>query len=214
MTTGGITCGKLLIEFLGIGIGSGLLRNPTWENAFDENGVGTLIVESYAPLDDFGKFCTVVLALCIATNNIPGTYAASLNFQQLGNPLAKVPRVIWSTFACIVFTVIAIAGRDNLFPIFINFLGIIGYWTIIWITMTFEDELTVALIGRFGTGGIFCLSFILHSSLSWLDGQELFWVCIRPGLLDQLEGLLVLAPTWDYLSHLAGQRLYTLQLDG
>lgn len=140
MTAGGITCGKLLIEFLGIGLGSGLLLNKSWAAAFEEQGVGALVVESFAPLNGFGKFCCVILALCIAANSIPGTYAAALNFQQLGRPLDKIPRFIWSTFACIVFTIIAIAGRERLFDIFINFLGLIGYWTMIWITMTFQDE--------------------------------------------------------------------------
>jgi purine-cytosine permease-like protein len=139
-TTGGIVLGKLLIEFLGIGLGSGLLKNPTWSEAFDSQGIGALTVESYAPLGGFGKFCCVVLALCIAANCIPGTYAAALNWQQLGGPFAKVPRVIWSTFSCIVFTIIAIVGRDSLFDIFINWLSLIGYWTIIWITMTVQDE--------------------------------------------------------------------------
>ncbi|KAF2105977.1 hypothetical protein BDV96DRAFT_675996 [Lophiotrema nucula] len=140
MTAGGITCGKLLIEFLGIGLGSGLLLNPEWAAAFADQGVGALIVQSFLPLHNFGKFCCVVLALCITANNIPGTYAAALNFQQLGGPLAKIPRPIWSTFACIVFAIIAIAGRDQLLSIFLNFLGIIGYWTVIWIIMTIEDE--------------------------------------------------------------------------
>ncbi|KAL5114717.1 Vitamin B6 transporter [Pleosporales sp. CAS-2024a] len=98
-TTCGVTCGKLLIEFLGIGLGH-----------------------------------------VTTANNIPGTYAAALNWQQLGAPWAKVPRPIWSTFSCIVFTIIAIAGRNNLFSIFINWLSLIGYWTIIWIVMTIQDE--------------------------------------------------------------------------
>jgi purine-cytosine permease-like protein len=139
-TSGGITCGKLLIEFLGIGLGSGLLLNPTWKAAFDADGIGALVVESYKPLNAFGKVCCVILAVCIAANNIPGTYAAALNWQQLGGPWAKIPRPIWSTFSCILFTIIAIAGRDSLFSIFINWLSLIGYWTIIWITMTVQDE--------------------------------------------------------------------------
>jgi purine-cytosine permease-like protein len=139
-TTGGITLGKLLIEFLGIGLGSGLLLNPSWETAFNNDGIGALVVESFRPLNAFGSVCCVVLAVCIAANNIPGTYAAALNWQQLGAPWAKIPRPIWSTFSCIVFTVVAIAGRDSLFDIFINWLSLIGYWTIIWITMTAQDE--------------------------------------------------------------------------
>lgn len=46
-TTGGITVGKLLIEFLGIGLGSGLLLNPTWHDAFESDGIGALVVESF-----------------------------------------------------------------------------------------------------------------------------------------------------------------------
>lgn len=139
-TTGGIVLGKLLIEFLGIGLGSGLLKNADWEAAFKSDGIGALVVESYHPLGNFGKFCCVVLALCIAANCIPGTYAAALNWQQLGHPFARIPRVVWSTFSCIIFTIIAIAGRDKLFAIFINWLSLIGYWTIIWVTMTVQDE--------------------------------------------------------------------------
>lgn len=48
--------------------------------------------------------------------------------------------MIWSTVAVVIYTVCAIAGRDNLLTIFLNFLGLIGYWTIIWITMTMEEE--------------------------------------------------------------------------
>lgn len=95
MTAGGITFGKLFIEFIGIGLGSGLANNESWATAFSNHGVGALIVESFAPLNTFGKFCATVLAICVAANNIPGMYAASLNFQQLGRYLAKVPRPIW-----------------------------------------------------------------------------------------------------------------------
>lgn len=141
MTAAGITLGKLLIEFLGIGLGSGLAANADWAEAFSTHGVGALIVEAFAPLNAFGKFCAVVLALCVAANNIPGIYASSLNFQQLGRYGAMVPRPIWSTFAIVVAAVCAIAGRAYLLSIFLNFLGLIGYWTIIWIAMTAEEEL-------------------------------------------------------------------------
>jgi purine-cytosine permease-like protein len=76
MTAAGMTLGKLLIEFLGIGLGTGLASNPTWATAFEGEGVGALIVAGYAPLHGFGKFCAVILALGVAANNIPGTYAA------------------------------------------------------------------------------------------------------------------------------------------
>ncbi|KAI1080819.1 permease for cytosine/purines, uracil, thiamine, allantoin-domain-containing protein [Whalleya microplaca] len=139
MTAFGITSGKLLIEFLGIGLGSGLTLNADWATAFGHSP-GHLIAEGFAPLGTFGKFCATILALCVAANNIPGVYAAALNWQMLGRYTALVPRPVWSTVTCIIFTVCAVAGREYLFSIFLNFLALIGYWTIIWVAMMFEDE--------------------------------------------------------------------------
>ncbi|CAK7208877.1 Vitamin B6 transporter [Sporothrix curviconia] len=139
MTCSGITLGKLLIEFLGIGLASGLATTPAWDAAFGHS-TGALIAEAFAPLGGFGKFCAVVLALCVSANNIPGTYAAALNMQMFGRYLAKVPRPLWSTAVVIVYTVCAIAGRTQLLSIFLNFLALIGYWVVIWIAITLEDE--------------------------------------------------------------------------
>ena len=139
MTTSGITCGKLLIEFLGIGLASGLATMPTWATAFDHSA-GALIAEAFAPLGNFGGFCAVVLAICISANNIPGTYAAALNFQMLGRFGAKIPRPVWSTVVVIIYTVCAIAGRAQLLSIFLNFLALIGYWVIIYFIITVEEE--------------------------------------------------------------------------
>jgi hypothetical protein len=67
---------------------------------------------------------------------------------MLCKPFAKVPRFLWNTVGIVVVIVCAIAGRDNLLSIFLNFLGLIGYWTIIWIAMTLEEE----FIFKKGTG--------------------------------------------------------------
>ncbi|KIX98734.1 uncharacterized protein Z520_05195 [Fonsecaea multimorphosa CBS 102226] len=140
MTTSGMTLGKLLIEFLGIGLGTGMTTNPQWAAAFSNSGLGALVVSAYSPLQGFGKFCAVILALGIAANTIPATYAAGLNFQQFGGPFVKVPRSIWVTVASAIYTVCAIAGRQHLLSIFLDFLSLIGYWVIIWIAIVLEDE--------------------------------------------------------------------------
>ncbi|KAH8676223.1 permease for cytosine/purines, uracil, thiamine, allantoin-domain-containing protein [Xylariales sp. PMI_506] len=139
MTAGGITTGKLLIEFLGIGLASGIASNADWAAAFDIS-TGALITEAFAPLGGFGKFCATILALCVTANNIPGIYAAALNWQMFGRRFAAIPRPIWSTVTVLIFTVCAIAGRQYLYSIFLNFLSLIGYWTIIWIAITLEEE--------------------------------------------------------------------------
>jgi purine-cytosine permease-like protein len=140
MTAGGMIFGKLFIESLGIGLGSSLSTNADLAAAFKSHGVGALIVEAYAPLGNFGKFCAVILAVCVTANNIPGTYAAALNWQMFGRWFAKVPQPIWSTVTVIIYLVCAIGGRNHLFTIFTNFLSIIGYWTVGWVAMTIEEQ--------------------------------------------------------------------------
>jgi purine-cytosine permease-like protein len=71
MTASGLILGKLFVEFLGIGLGSGLSLNPTWKAAFGTS-TGALIVEALSPLGAFGNFCAVILALGVVGNNIPG----------------------------------------------------------------------------------------------------------------------------------------------
>jgi purine-cytosine permease-like protein len=71
MTASGLILGKLFVEFLGIGLGSGLSLNPTWKAAFGTS-TGALIVEAFGPLGAVGNFCAVILALGVVTNNIPG----------------------------------------------------------------------------------------------------------------------------------------------
>lgn len=73
-----------------------------------------------------------------------------MNFQQLCTPFAKIPRPVWTSVVTIIYTVCAIAGRQHLLSIFLNFLALIGYWVIIWVAIVLEDEF---LFRRFGLGG-------------------------------------------------------------
>jgi purine-cytosine permease-like protein len=59
---------------------------------------------------------------------------------MLGTPFSKIPRIIWSTVSVIIFTVCAVAGQAQLFPIFVDFLSLIGYWIVIWVTITAAEQ--------------------------------------------------------------------------
>lgn len=103
----------------GIGLGSGIATNPSWEAAYTR-GQGALIVEGFAPLDGFGKFCSVIIALGLIANTVAPTYSSGVDFQILGRYAEMVPRVIWNTVGAIIFTACALAGRSNLSEIFTN----------------------------------------------------------------------------------------------
>ena len=113
---------------------------PTWSAAYNISS-GALILEGYSAVGGFGKFCGVVVALGVISNNVPGTYAAALDCQVLGRYGKMVPRYLWVSAVALVYFVCAIAGRDHLFVIFQNFLALMGYWIVIFVSIVLEEHL-------------------------------------------------------------------------
>ena len=141
----GLTISFTFAIVLGIGLGSGIATyspyGNAWTNLQGGSGSGALLVQGYAPLNDFGKFCAVVAALGVIANTIPPTYSSGVDFQILGRYAKKVPRVIWNTIGVIIYTVCALAGRNSLATIFTNFLALMGYWVAIWVAIMLEEYL-------------------------------------------------------------------------
>ena len=125
---------------LGIGLGSGIASNPSWEEAYSVSQ-GALIVEGYRPLGTFGSFCAVLVALGLVSNLVAPTYASGIDWQALGWRFERIPRVAWNTLSVVIYTVCAIAGRANLATIFTNYLALMGYWVCIWIGIVLEEHL-------------------------------------------------------------------------
>lgn len=98
-------------------------------------------MEGYSALGGFGKFCDVIVALGVIANNVPGTYAAALGCQVLDRYGQMVPRYIWVCVVVLIYFVCAIAGRGHLFVIFQNFLALMGYWIVIFVSIVLEEPL-------------------------------------------------------------------------
>ncbi|KAG8527576.1 uncharacterized protein KY384_007729 [Bacidia gigantensis] len=140
MTLTGLWISFIFVNLIGIGLGAGTFTNTKWNDAYGISS-GALILEGFAPLHGFGKFCGVVVALGVISNNVPGTYAAALNCQVLGRFGKMVPRWLWVCVIVLIYFVCAIAGRDHLFAIFQNFLALMGYWLVILVTIVVEETL-------------------------------------------------------------------------
>lgn len=143
LKVGGATLLGLSLSFsltfiIGAGLSSGLATNPSWEAA--GAGSGALVVAGFDTLGGFGKFCSVLAAIGLIANMVAPVYSSGLDFQILGRYTAVVPRFIWNTVAVIIFTVCALAGKDSLSEIFTNFLALMGYWVVLWIVITLEEE--------------------------------------------------------------------------
>lgn len=150
----GLLCSFTFAYCVGIGLASGILSIPAYDTAYAQSQ-GALIVagftESTSPSNfntGFGKFLSVVTAFGLVANIVLPTYSSGIDFQVLGKNFEKIPRVVWNSVGVIICTVCALAGRGHLAEIFTNFLALMGYWVIIWIGITLEEQLLFR--SRFG----------------------------------------------------------------
>ena len=134
----GLTISSALTLIIGTGLGSGTAANTGWSEAYHVSE-GALIVEALRPLGSFGSLCSVVIALSLVSNMVPGTYASGIDFQALGRYCEKVQRVTWNSVAILIPMACAIAGRERLAQVLTNFLSLVGYWVCIWIAIFLEE---------------------------------------------------------------------------
>ena len=136
----GLICSFTLALVVGIGLASGIPNNAAYAAAY-QTGQGNLLVEGFSSLGRFGKFLGVVIAFGLIANIVAPTYSSGIDFQILGRVAERVPRFVWNTCGVIIYTVCALAGRNNLSAIFTNFLALMGYWVAIWIAIVIEEQI-------------------------------------------------------------------------
>lgn len=142
LTNIGQTVSFIFINLIGVGLASVVASTPGWDQAYKISS-GALILAGYDGLQGFGKFCAVIVALGLCANQVPTTYSAGLNFQVLGRLWKVVPRYCWSTVTAIIYFVCAVVGRDHLITIFQNFLALVGYWLVIFLTIFMRGTYTL-----------------------------------------------------------------------
>ena len=140
MTLVGLNFSFSFVNLLGIGLASGIASNPSWSDAYAISS-GALILAGYEGLGGFGRFCGVVIALGVIANNIPGTYSSALGLQILSRYLERVPRWFLTCIIVVIYTVCALAGRDHLLTVLQNFLALMGYWLVIFVSIVLEEHL-------------------------------------------------------------------------
>lgn len=132
LTLIGMTGAFTLVYLIAIGLATGLVNNEAWSEA-NHISTGALIVAAFDPLGDFGRFCSVIIALGVIANSTPSVYSGALGCQVLGRYLKAVPRWTWSCVLSLIAMVLALAGRNDLFVFFSNFVALMGYWVMLMI---------------------------------------------------------------------------------
>ena len=140
MTVLGMSPAMIITLLIGIGLGTAVSNTPQWEQNYDGTP-GSLFESAYGTLGHFGKFCAIVNVLGVVASNAPGAYSMAMNFQMLGDFWLKIPRPVFTSFTTVIYTSCAIGGRNSLYEIFKNFLPLMSYWIVIWLTIVTEENL-------------------------------------------------------------------------
>jgi purine-cytosine permease-like protein len=134
LTLTGLWISFTLVYMLGIGLGSGITTNLAWAKA-NSISTGALVVAGYGGRNNFGRFCSTIIALGV------GTYSAALGCQVMGRYGKAVPRWVWSCIMVLIELICALAGRNHLFLVFQNFLALMGYWVEIMVCIVLQEHL-------------------------------------------------------------------------
>lgn len=140
MTVLGATQAMSITLLIGAALGTAVATTPHLQADYDGTP-GNLVVSAYGGLGAFGKFCAVINVLAVVASNSPGAYSTAMNFQMLGNFWSRFPRPVFTVLTTVVYTSCAMGGRNSLYEIFKNFLPLIGYWIVIWLTIVIEEDL-------------------------------------------------------------------------
>ena len=139
VTVVGLFFAIVTVDLIGVAIASGIVSTPAWNDAFGVSS-GALIVEALSPIGGFGKFCAVVLALGVISNAVMGTYSASIDAQIMGRWGQMVPRYVWVVILSAIQLACGLAGRNQLYIIFTNFLALMAYWLTPMMCIFLEEQ--------------------------------------------------------------------------
>ncbi|KIY02134.1 uncharacterized protein Z520_02272 [Fonsecaea multimorphosa CBS 102226] len=139
MTTFGISIPTSIGMVAGAVVASALNNKPTWQDAYENQGLGFLIQDMLHPRG-FAKFLLVLLVLSGINTNVISIYSAAISCQQFARPFARIPRFIW-TFLCFAAILgLALGGREKLNTYLVDFLSLLGYWCTSYFVILFSEH--------------------------------------------------------------------------
>lgn len=127
---------------LGAASARATLSNPAYLDYYHSDSIGGLTFAILVPdsLHGFGQFCCVVLAMSTVANNIPNMYSVALSAQATWEPLAKVPRIVWTLVGNGASLAIAIPAYYKFESFMENFMDSIGYYLAIYTSISLSEH--------------------------------------------------------------------------
>lgn len=140
--TAGLAFPLIFTQILGAASGLAGLNNPEWLALYKKNNIGGLTYAILVPnsLHGFGEFCCVVLAMSTIAINIPNMYTIGLSVQAFWEPLAKIPRIVWTICGSCAVVGICVPAYYYFIGFMENFMDSIGYYLAIYIAIALSEH--------------------------------------------------------------------------
>ncbi|EGG00647.1 uncharacterized protein MELLADRAFT_39584 [Melampsora larici-populina 98AG31] len=132
----------VLIEILGAAMMTTLLKNPSWRDKYQSDGMGGLLSAGLSPLGGFGRFLTVLLG-CSVANALYRTqkYSLALTVQTFGRRIAAIPRPLITMAGTAVIVTAALIGQAQFEAFLDTFLVFVGYWAMIFGVIVAQEHI-------------------------------------------------------------------------
>ncbi|KAK9470905.1 permease for cytosine/purines, uracil, thiamine, allantoin-domain-containing protein [Dipodascopsis tothii] len=132
-------------NLVGLACMMGTFSNATYSQHFSDNGIGGLLYAILVPdsLNDFGRFCVALLALSTVAGTCPGTYSFGLCMQSLCRVFYRVPRLVWTAIASLLFLGVSIPAYYSFQEYMEDFMGIMGYWDAAYIAIALYEHYVI-----------------------------------------------------------------------
>lgn len=147
----GIAMPCVLVMWLGAAIAAAALAgsDPSmasstlghWFAMYEEHELGGLLhAVMVKPMGGGGKFFMVLLVLSVIANNIVNVYSLGMSISVITRYLQLVPRLVWPVVATAIYIPLAIVGANSFASTLEDFLGVLGYWLAIFVTVVIEEH--------------------------------------------------------------------------
>lgn len=139
---GGLSFPLFFCMILGAASAMGAVNDPEWAQYYNANGMGGLTYAILVPksLHGFGQFCCVILAMSTVSNNVPNMYTVAMSAQSIWDPLAKIPRIIWTIAGNAAALGISIPACYYFSTFMEYFMDAISYYLSIYIAIALTEH--------------------------------------------------------------------------
>ncbi|EFI27075.1 cytosine-purine permease [Coprinopsis cinerea okayama7 len=129
------------IQILGAATAVAAMNVPEWERRYGGEDVGALLAAVLEPVNGFGKFISVLLALSVTPNISATAYSITVIWQACVPRFSAIPRYVFAIVSTGIVIGLAIPGATRFYDTLTNLLGLVGYWAAAFIAIVLIEHL-------------------------------------------------------------------------